>query len=279
MAPSRHSSNKFSRVQQARKLDLDAHRDAGDLIATTLVLFARHALLFLSVTLLVVAPLVVVVTGVWAGGFANGGGGDVATAPAVATTVLLFVMPVLVTALHVAIVRELGDGRVPTAGEALRSAAPRFPHAIAALVVYTLLAFGGLVLLVIPGIWVLVAGYFVAQVAVMERRGPLAAFRRSSELVDDRWWRTAGTLALGAVLLTIASYPATWAIQAIDSGVLYVVLYALLQVLTLSLTALFGTLLYFSLLARQEHPSGAAPVGTYLPPIPPTPAARPPADL
>src|SRR5436853_7778036 len=91
----------FSRVQEMPRLDLDAHRDAGDLIATTLVLFARHALLFLSVTLLVVAPLVVLVTGVWAGGFADGGGGNVATAPAIATAILLFLMPVLVTALHV----------------------------------------------------------------------------------------------------------------------------------------------------------------------------------
>lgn len=261
------------------QLDLDAHRDAGDLLATTLALFARHALLFLSVTLLVVAPVVILVNGVWAGGFADGGGAAVATAPAIATTALLFLMPVLVTALHVTIVQDLGEGRVPTGAQALRSAAPRFLHAIAALVVYLLLFFGGILLLIVPGIWVLVAGYFVAQVAVMEGRGPFNAFRRSSELVEDRWWSTAGTLLLGWVLLTIASYPVARAINAIDSGVVYIALYVLLQVLTLSLSALFGTLLYFSLRARKEHPFGSAPVARYLPPLSPTPAAHPPADL
>ena len=266
-------------MPEAEYLNLDAHRDAGELVRTTLVLFARHALLFLSVTLVVVAPLVILVTGLWAGGFANGGGSDVATAPAIAATVLLFVLPVLVTALHVAIVRDLGEGRVPTAARALRSAAPRFPHAIAALVVYMLLVFGGMILLVIPGVWVLVAGYFVAQVAVIERRGPLGAFRRSSGLVVHRWWRTAGTLVLGWVLLTIAEFPVGRAIDAVHSGPIYIVLYTLFQVLTLSLSALFGTLLYFSLRARKERPFDPAPAGAYLPPVSPTPAAQPPVDV
>jgi uncharacterized membrane protein len=266
-------------VKEQPHLDLDAHRDAGDLIATTLVLFARHAVLFLSVTLLVVAPVTLVVDGVWAGRLADGGAAHVPVAAAAVTAALAFLMPVLVTALHVAIVRDLGEGRVPTVFEALRSAAPRFPLAIAAVVVYTLLAFGGLLLLIVPGIWAFVAGYFATQVAVMERRRPLDAFRRSSELVDDRWWRTAGTLLLGWVLLSIASFPLGRAINAIDSGVLYIALYTLLQVLTLSLTALFGTLLYFSLRAQKEHPFGAAPTATYLPPVSPTPAAESPADL
>lgn len=264
-------------MQSEESLDLDAHRDAGDLIATTLVVFVRHAPLFLSVTLLIVAPAVLLITGVWAGGFADGGGADVATAPAVATALLDFLMPVLVTALHVMIVRDLGDGRVPTVGRALRAAAPRSPHAIAAVFVYTLLFLAGAILLVVPGIWVFVVGYFAAQAAVIEREGPFGAFRRSSELVDGRWWRTAGTLLLGWILLAIASYPAGLAIDAVDNGAIYISLYTLLQVLTLSLSALFGTLLYFSLRARTEHPYGSRPVGAYLPPVSPTPAGQPPA--
>ena len=79
----------------------------------TLAVFARHAALFLSVTLLVVAPLVILVTGVWAGGFAGEAGADVAAAPAIATTVLLFLMPVLVTALAVAMAAGVFAGIVP----------------------------------------------------------------------------------------------------------------------------------------------------------------------
>lgn len=263
-------------MPESPQLDLDVPRDAGDLIATTLVVFARHTLLFLSVTLVVVAPVMILVTGVWAGRLADGPGADVAVAPTLTTVVLLVLVPVLVTALHVMIVRDLGEGRVPSVGEALRAAAPRFPHAIAAIVVYTLLVIGGSILLVIPGIWVFVAGYFATEAAVMERRGPLSAFRRSTDLVDGRWWRTAGTLALGSLLLALVFVPVGLAVDAVDFGVAYVLLYTLVQVLQMSLTALFGTLMYFSLRARKEHPFGSAPVGVYLPP---TPEAHAPADL
>lgn len=262
-------------MPEAPQLDLDAPRDAGELLSTTLVLFRRHALLFLSVTLLIVAPVTILVTGVWAGRLTDGPDAAIAVTPAVTTAALAFLMPVLVTALHVMIVRDLGEGRVPSIGQALRSAAPRFPHAIAAIVVYSILGIAGAILLVVPGIWVSVAGYFATEAAVMERRGPLSAFRRSTDLVDGRWWRTAGTLALGSVLLAVAFVPVGFAVDAVDFGVAYVLLYTLVQVLQMSLTALFGTLMYFSLRARKEHPFGSAPVGAYLPP---TPAAPSPAD-
>jgi len=258
-----------------RRLDLDLPRGAADLIATTLTVFVRHALLFMSVTLIVVLPVGILVTGVWAGGFADGGDADVPVAAGVAVGLLAFLMPVLVTALHVIVVQELGNGHAPTVRKALLAAAPRFPRAIAAVLVYSVLCLVGFCLLVLPGIWVFVAGYFATQAAVMERRGPLAAFRRSSQLVDDHWWRTAGTLALGWVLLTVVFFPVGRALEAVDSGVLYVVLYTLVQVLQLSLTALFGTLMYFSLRARKERPLGSAPGATYLPP---TSAAPAPAD-
>lgn len=265
-------------MREAPRLDLDVQRGPGDLIRATLVLFARHAPLFVPMTLLVVAPVTIAVDGVWGGGLADGGDADVPAAALATTTILGFLIPVLVTALHVVAVRDLAEGRAPTVREALRSAAPRFPRAIAAVVVYSLLMVGGMILLVIPGVWVLVAGYFAPQAAVMEGEGPVGAFRRSSTLVRDRWWRTAGTLLLGWLLLMIVSFPAGLAIGSVDAGVLYIALYTLLQVLSLSLSALFGTLMYFSLRAQEERPLGPAPVGTFLPPISPTPADRSPVD-
>lgn len=247
-------------MAEGSQLDLDVPRDAGDLIATTLAVFARHALLFLSVTLVIVAPAVILVTGVWAGRLWDGGDADVSDVAAlVAVGALPVLLPVLVTALHVVVVRDLADGRVPTVWQALRSRGSHFPHAIAAIIVYMVLTMGGFILLIVPGIWVFVAGYFATQAAVMERRGPLAAFRRSTALVDDRWWRTAGTLALGWVILTVASYPVDRAVELVDPAVVYLLLSTLVEVLKLSLTALFGTLMYFSLRARKEHPFPSVP--------------------
>ena len=60
-----------------RGLDLDAHRNLGELLGTAFGLFGRHAALFLSVTLLVVAPIVLLVDGVWARRLADGPDADV----------------------------------------------------------------------------------------------------------------------------------------------------------------------------------------------------------
>ena len=54
----------------------------------------------------------------------------------------------------------------------------------------------GLLLLVIPGIYLAVRWFFVPQAVVVENaRGP-AALRRSRELTSGTWWRTFGIILL-----------------------------------------------------------------------------------
>lgn len=244
-------------------LDLDAPRGPGQLLRTTLALFGRHSGLFLSLTLLVVAPVTILVDGVWRGGLTNGsavergslGGG-------LAVVAATFAMPVLVTALHAAVVRTMGEGRVPGVTEALRSAAPRFPAAVGAVLWYSIMTGVGFVLLVVPGVWMLVAGYFAAQIAVLERASPFDAVTRSVRFVRGRWWSTAGTLLVGWLAWTVAFTPVDLAIGLLHPGVLFISLRAVSAAFRLSLSALFGTLLYFSLRAadreRQQPPLVAA---------------------
>lgn len=236
-------------------LDLDLPRGPVALLRTTLALFGRHSGLFLSMTLLVVAPVMIFVNGVWERGLTSGGNlatGSLAALPAV--MVVTFAIPVLVTALHAAVVRTMGEGRVPGVGEALRSAAPRFPAAIGAVLWYSIMSAVGMFLLVVPGIWTLVAGYFAAQIAVLERESPFDAVLRSIRFVRGRWWRTAGTLLVGWLALAVPFIPVDLAIRAIHPGVAYIVLLTVSSALKLSLSALFGTLLYFSLRAAAREP-------------------------
>ena len=132
-------------------LDLDAPRSVRQLLGTTLALFGSHSGLFLSVTLLVVTPAVIAVDGVWARGLVDGPGAASIPAAAVTSSLLSVFLPVLVTALHVVIVRQLGDGQLPGVGEALRSAAPRLLVALGATLVYVVLTVVGFFLLVVPG--------------------------------------------------------------------------------------------------------------------------------
>lgn len=76
----------------------------------------------------------------------------------------------------------------------------------------------GLILIIIPGIYLLVRFAFVGPVVVLERSGIGAAFSRSSFLVNGSWWRVFGIGLLIFILF------------ALSSGVLAVVLRSVLSV-------------------------------------------------
>jgi hypothetical protein len=100
------------------RLDLDRHRTLGELIGQTFELFGRHLATFLTLTLLVVAPVVILVDGGWGGALADGGDADPSVAASVSAALGLLVIPPLVTALHVAVVQALARGEEPTVGVA-----------------------------------------------------------------------------------------------------------------------------------------------------------------
>ncbi len=235
-----------------RRLDLDAHRNLGELLGTAFALFGRHAGLFLGVTLLVVAPVTLVVDGVWGRRLADGADADVPLGAMVAGLGLsAVVVPTLVTALHAIIVQRLGRGEEPTIGEALDAAADRVLPAVGAVVLYILGVAAGLVAFVIPGFYLGVRWYFSAQAAVVDGLAPRAALTRSGELVEGSWWRVAGLLVVAGLVFGLLGGLLQAVIDATGAGLLYVALLIAEQTLVLSLTALFGTLLFFDLRARR----------------------------
>jgi hypothetical protein len=244
------------------RLDLESPRTLGELAALTFELFTRHLAIFLSLTLIVVAPAVIVVDGVWGRYLAEGGEVDPPAAAAIASLALgVIVIPPLVTALHVVAVQALARGEEPTVGGALRSAAPRLIPAVAAVAVYSLAVVAGLVALVVPGVWLAVRWYFCAQAAVVDGLGPADALRRSAQVVQTRWWRTFGyLLAFGLVVGAFGAIGGALARQ-LDDGALFTTAVILVQTLTLSLSAIFGTLLFFDSRARTALPwQGTPPV-------------------
>jgi hypothetical protein len=237
-------------------LDLSRPRSVGELLSTTVDLFVRHTGLFLSVTLLVVAPYVVLVDGVWGRALRDGPRAQPGpTAGNVSLLLAVFVIPPLVTGLHAVIVRGMGAGHVPTVGRALRDVAPRLPAAFGAVALYTLGVFGGLLLLVVPGIWLGVRWYFAAQTAVLDETAPRASVWRSAELVQGSWWQVLGALIVNGIIFNGAALLAHVALRRLHAPLAYVVLHTLVQATALSLTALFGTLLFFTLRAQRTAPA------------------------
>jgi hypothetical protein len=242
------------------RLDLDAQRNLGELIGLTFTLFGRHLAVFLSLTLLVVAPIELLVDGVWGGFLADGGG---ASAPAAATTVsflaAVVIIPPLVTALHVVVVQGLARGEEPAVGRALSAAAARLVPAVGAVSLYAVGVTLGLIALIVPGIWLAVRWYFAAQAAVVDGLQPAEALRRSALLVDGQWWRVLGVLVVFNLITGAFGAVGRALIDQIAGGALFMTAWIVLQTVTLSLGAIFGTLLFFDLRSRSRLPWQGAP--------------------
>ena len=238
-------------------IDLQRPRDVGELVSTMFVVFGRRWLVFLPLTFVVVAPVIVLVDGVWGGVLANG---PRVHQPVAAALVSVFlkstVVPAVVTGLHCVVVAALGEGRRVGIGEAISDLVPRLPRAFGAVLLYIGGVGIGLIALVIPGIWVAIRWYFSVQAAVLERCRPAAAINRSGDLVDGSWWRVLGLWLAMSLITGLLVAPASGASFG-DSGMLWVAANVLAQTLALSLTAIYGTLMFFDLRARQ----GAADAG------------------
>jgi hypothetical protein len=249
------------------RLDLDRHRTLGELVRQTFELFGRHLATFLSLTLLVVAPIVLVVDGGWGGALADGGNADPSVAASsVSLALSVLVIPPLVTALQVAVVQALARGEEPTVSAALRAAAPRLPAAVGAVALYTIAVAIGLLALVVPGMWLAVRWYFAAQAAVVDRLAPADALRRSAQVVQTRWWRTFGVLLAFSLVTGVLAAAVGAIVREIDNGAIYTSGYVLLQAVVVSLTAIFGTLLFFDSRARSSLPWQGPPPADWVAP-------------
>ncbi len=63
----------------------------------------------------------------------------------------------------------------------------------------TLIIYGGLFLLIIPGIIWLIRYQFALPIVVLERTAYKSALRRSRQLVDGSWWRLFGAMWVGVL--------------------------------------------------------------------------------
>jgi hypothetical protein len=181
--------------------------------------------------------------------------------------------------------QDILDGRRDhSVGSLLRSVTP----VIAPLIVVGILAgiaIGiGLILLIVPGLFLLTIWAVVAPVVVLERKGAIDAFGRSRELVRGNGWQVFGVIVVLFLLQVIVSQ----VVQAIADGISdsfasYAVADLIVRLLVAPLSALAAAVLYFELRGRKEgagaggEPALAAPAATTSPtggpPPPPAPEA------
>ena len=178
--------------------------------------------------------------------------------------------------------RDILDGRRDhTVGTLLRSATPVIGPLVVAGILAGIGIAIGLVLLIVPGLFLLTIWSVIAPVIVIERVGALDSFGRSRALVRGHGWQVFGVI----VVLFLLQFIVTAVIQAIANGVSdsfagYAVADLIVRLLVAPLAALAASVLYFELTARDAEPATAAqpataeqPAAPSAPPPPPGPEA------
>jgi hypothetical protein len=103
-------------------------------------------------------------------------------------------------------VRDVRDGRADrTVMETYRAVQPRVPALIVAGILAGLGILVGLILLVIPGLFLLTIWSMIAAVIVLEGRSAGESFSRSREVVRGNGWSVFGLIIITFLLVGIAS--------------------------------------------------------------------------
>ena len=245
-------------------------------------------------TLLVPAALVLFVPVAIVDGLvlASGGGLALLISTAVALIATYWYQGMVVEA-----VRDILDGRRDqTIGGLFSSASPFIGQLLGAGILAGIGIAIGLLLLIVPGLFLITIWAVVVPVIVIERSGILAAFGRSRELVRGNGWQVFGVI----VVLLLLQIVAAGVLNAIvggasdDSFVGYALADLVVRVLVAPLSAIAATVMFVELRRQKgealaedttgapapQPPAGEPPAGqppASQPPAPQPPAGEPPA--
>jgi hypothetical protein len=258
-------------------LDLNRPRDLGALLSTTFNLYGRYFAVFAAIAFAVVVPVDLIFYGGMLGWFGSYDSTPPVGTQLIATYSSLLIAQPLITAMHVAAVMAIGEGRRPTLKESFVRGGDVFLPVLGALLLTWFFTLLGFIALIIPGIYVAVRLWVVAPSVVVENRRGMDAIRRSWGLVKDNWWRILGiTIVVGiiaGVAGAILSVPGTLIADSTGSGPIALVGQIFGDAITYSFQALTATLIFFDLRARKEGPAagyyGAGPQAQWAAPPPP----------
>jgi hypothetical protein len=126
----------------------------------------------------------------------------------------------------------------------------------------------GLILLIVPGLYLMTIWSVLIPVIVLERRPVMEAFGRSRQLVSGQGWNVFGLIVIGFLILVGASILLAIALFWVPGVFGEFVRSVISNTITVPFVALALTVLYFRLIELKEPAAAAA--------VPPPAAAEPP---
>jgi hypothetical protein len=239
-----------------RTLRLRQRRDVGALLRDSLAVFTRHWLLFIALSAVVVVPAELIVEGIGMNMLTSSYDDSPSLVEAAIPSVVEFlVVTPIIAAICIHALHQIADGHRPSAGQVLVAGFEAFTPLFAAVVLAAVGIALGLLVLIVPGVYLAVRWYFVPQSVVIEGARGTQALARSGMLVTGFWWRTFGLVLLANVLIAIPAFilltPFTAVAESADRAIWALVGTAVTTSVTAPFVALYSTLLYYDLLARR----------------------------
>jgi len=239
------------------RLELNRQRDLRALFGDSFKILWRHFAVFLALAAVVVVPVHVIVSGIGLGELTSSYNSKPPLAESLLPTLVSFlVVAPLLNAICIHVLRSLADGGKPSARQAIVEGFEAFtPIFFAVLLAAAGIALG-LLLFVLPGVYVAVRWFFVPQAVVIEgKRGP-GALVRSMEVTEGVWWRTFGIVLLAnlaaAIPALLLAAPLTSLAESSGRTVWSLAGTILTEMVTTPFVALVGTLLYYDLRTRRS---------------------------
>jgi hypothetical protein len=171
----------------------------------------------------------------------------------------------LVQAALVKSVQDIRDGRVDlSVGETVSAAVPSILSVAAAGILAGIAIALGLILVIVPGLYLITIWAVIVPVIVIERSGTLESFGRSQQLVRGRAWHVFGTLVLVWIITILVSIILGFLLSALPLGLRNGISTVVSGTLVTPFLALVVTLIYYRLIGAPVAGNGAS--GGYYPP-------------
>jgi hypothetical protein len=169
----------------------------------------------------------------------------------------------LLQATLVKAVQDVRDGRADMSIRETVSAALPYIGPVAGASILAAIAISiGLLLLIVPGLFLITIWAVIVPVIVIERAGVLASFGRSRELVRGRGWHVFGTLVLVYLIMLVVNIVLGLIFRALPhvlgSGLSVIISGTLIS----PFLALVVTLVYYRLVGSST-PAAGGPYGAY----------------
>jgi hypothetical protein len=237
-------------------------RRIGEILSAAFRLYRRHWRTLMAIAAVVVVPLTLLQYGIghWFRSHGQQLQGQVevstsfwavASASLLAALIGLLLYQVLTGAITRNIASEVA-GQDLGLEQSYRFGFARLGPVLVVSVLVGLATLLGLIVFIIPGIYIGVRLAASTQALVVEGRRGTGAMRRSWDLVGGHWWHAAFTLLVAGLITAVVNAVITapfgagaWFIQGIAAAVATTV--------TLPYGALVGVLLYLDLRARKER--------------------------